>query len=99
MAELKISLAEVSQTAQQIRSSNESMYEALMAMKKEMDCTSSVWVSDAGEAIRERFQQFASRFETQKETIDTYARYLDNVSEGYDSLETTITSNASGMQA
>ena len=99
MNELKISLGEVSECASKIRSCNQRMYEDLSKMKKEMSDTGAIWISDGGEAIRQRFNQFANRFETQKETIDSYARFLDRTVESYDTLETTITSNASGMQA
>lgn len=99
MAELKITLAQVSECAGQIRSCNQQMFEYLNQMKKEMNDTAASWISDGGQEIRSRFNQFAGRFDTQKETIDSYARFLDRTVESYDSLETTITSNASGMQA
>ncbi|MEE3486569.1 MAG: pore-forming ESAT-6 family protein [Bulleidia sp.] len=99
MADLNISLAEVSECAASIRTCNEQMYECLSKMKKEMDSTGNTWISDGAEAIRSRFAQFSNRFESQKETIDSYARFLDRTVESYDTLETTITSNASGMQS
>ncbi len=99
MDNLKISLGQVSDCAAKIRSCNNEMFEDLSRIRKEMDQTSGSWMSDGAEAIRSRFQQFAARFEQQKELIDTYARFLDRTVESYDSLETTITSNAQGIQA
>ncbi len=99
MSNLKISLAEVSQCAAAIRQSNQTMYDLLNQMKKEMNDTNVSWISEGGETIRVRFSQFAARFERQKEILDSYARFLDNTVTSYDSLETTITSNASNMQA
>ncbi|MBR3202635.1 MAG: pore-forming ESAT-6 family protein [Solobacterium sp.] len=99
MDNLKISLGQVSDCAAKIRSCNNEMFEDLSRIRKEMDNTSVSWMSDGAEAIRSRFNQFASRFEQQKELIDTYARFLDRTVESYDSLETTITSNAQGIQA
>ncbi|MBP3891752.1 MAG: pore-forming ESAT-6 family protein [Solobacterium sp.] len=96
---LKISLAEVSECAMKIRNYNQLMFEQLSNMKKEMNQTNASWISDGGEAIRAKFNQFAARFDTQKEIIDTYAKFLDMTVSNYDSLETTIHSNASGMQA
>lgn len=96
---LKISLAEVSECASKIRLFNAQMYEELTNMKNEMNRTNVAWISDGGEAIRNRFNQFASRFETQREMIDSYAKFLDTTVSNYDSLETTIHSNATGMQA
>ncbi len=95
---LKISLGEVMECASRIRSCNQQMYDELNSMKKEMNNTNIAWISDGGEAIRAKFNLFASRFETEKETIDSYAAFLDRTAESYDTLETTITSNAQSMQ-
>ncbi|MBR4454722.1 MAG: pore-forming ESAT-6 family protein [Solobacterium sp.] len=99
MDNLKISLAEVTECASRIRSCNQQMYEDLSSMKREMSNTNVSWISDAGEAIRSKFNLFASRFETQKELIDSYAAFLDRTVDSYDTLETTITSNAESMQS
>lgn len=99
MNNLKISLAEVSECAGRIRVLNQQMYDLLTEMKREMNGTNVSWISEAAETIRSRFNQFAMRFDIQKETIDAYARFLDMTVSSYDTLETTITSNASGIQA
>lgn len=99
MSTLKISLSEVSECASRIRTLNQQMYDQLMEMKKEMMDTNVSWISESGETIRSRFNQFASRFDTEKETIDSYARFLDLTVQSYDSLETSINSNASGIRA
>lgn len=99
MEELKISLAEVSECASKIRNFNQMMYEQLTLMKKDINDTNASWISDAGEAIRNRFNQFSTRFETQKEQIDSYAKFLDQTVDHYNTLESTIHSNASSMQA
>jgi uncharacterized protein YukE len=99
MDELKISLAQVADCAMKIRTCSQQMYDHLQNMKQEMSKTSGSWISEGGETIRMRFQQFAARFENQKQLIDSYAQFLDRAVESYDSLESTIVSNASGMQA
>ena len=99
MNNLKISLAEVSECAARIRVLNQQMYDQLCEMKREMNATNATWISEAAETIRTRFNQFASRFDIQKDTIDTYARFLDMTVSSYDTLETTINSNAAGIQA
>jgi len=99
MSTLKISLSEVSETAARIRTLNQQMFDQLTEMKREMNGTNVAWISDAAETIRSRFNTFAARFETEKETIDSYARFLDLTVQSYDSLETTINSNASGIQS
>lgn len=98
MANIQISLQEVQDTANQLRSLNMLMDEELNAMKSEMNCLDSSWISDGSLEIRNKFNLFSSRFEKQKETINQYAKFLDLAVSSYDTLETTITSNASGMQ-
>ncbi|MBE6122053.1 MAG: pore-forming ESAT-6 family protein [Solobacterium sp.] len=98
MNNLRISLAEVSECASSIRTLNAQMYDLLIRMKADMNETGGTWISEGGERIRARFNQFASRFETQKEIIDSYARFLDLTVSSYDSLETAISSNAETIQ-
>lgn len=98
MANIQISLQEVQDTANQLRSLNMLMDEELNAMKSELNRLDSSWISDGSLEIRNKFNLFSSRFEKQKETINQYAKFLDLAVSSYDTLETTITSNASGMQ-
>lgn len=98
MANIQISLQEVQDTANQLRSLNMLMDEELNAMKSEMNRLDSSWISDGSLEICNKFNLFSSRFEKQKETINQYAKFLDLAVSSYDTLETTITSNASGMQ-
>ncbi|MBQ6490436.1 MAG: pore-forming ESAT-6 family protein [Solobacterium sp.] len=98
MSNLRISLAEVSECASSIRTLNQQMFDLLIRMKNDMNETNVSWISDGGETIRARFNQFAARFDNQKETIDSYAKFLDMTVSSYDSLETTITSNAESIQ-
>lgn len=98
MANIHISLQEVQDTANQLRSLNMLMDEELNAMKSEMNRLDSSWISDGSLEIRNKFNLFSSRFEKQKETINQYAKFLNLAVSSYDTLETTITSNASGMQ-
>lgn len=98
MSNIRISLAEVADTAAKIRSLNEQMYNNLNEMKKEMGLLDGTWISDGSTEIRSRFNLFALRFEKQKAVIDSYARFLDLTVQSYDTLESTITGNASGMQ-
>ena len=92
MSNIQISLAEVSDTAAKLRSTNQLMYDDLSAMQKEITSL------DGSEEIRNRFQLFANRFEKYRVLIDSYAKFLDTTVSSYDSLESTITGNASGIQ-
>ncbi|MBQ7993869.1 MAG: WXG100 family type VII secretion target [Solobacterium sp.] len=99
MSSINISLAEVSDTSSKLRSLGEQMYEELNQMKRIMDSLSASWESEGSEEIRSRFNVFAGRFDKLKSAIDGYVNYLDMTVSNYDSLETTVTSNAAGMQS
>ena len=98
MANIKISLQEVSDTANKLRTLNHMMDQELNEMKMEMNLLDGTWVSDGSSEIRNKFNLFSNRFEKQKATINQYARFLDLTVSSYDTLETTIASNASSMQ-
>lgn len=98
MNELKITLSEVSETANQIRTQNANLDEILSYVSRVMNDLNSVWESDGAETLLERFMNFSSRFLDESQTIESYANYLDQTVSMYDSLETTITSNASNFE-
>ncbi len=98
MSNIRISLNEVSDTAARLRSLNQLMYDALSDMKNEMNALNGTWLSDGSEEIRSRFSQFSARFDHHREVIESYARFLDLTVSSYDTLESTITGNASSMQ-
>lgn len=98
MAGIRISLDEVTQAAASIRRLNEAMYENVSAMAREMERLDGTWISRGSAEIRERFLLFAKRFEQQREVIDSYADFLDMTVLSYETLETTIQTNASDLQ-
>ncbi len=97
MDNIKISLAEVSNCSQLIRTINQRMYEQLQMIKKDINELNSTWISESAETIRSKFNMFANRFDMQKETIDSYSKFLDLTVSSYDSLETSINANASNF--
>jgi uncharacterized protein YukE len=52
MNEIRISLAEVSENAARLRQLNQSMYDDLCAMKKEMNSLDGSWITDGSREIR-----------------------------------------------
>ena len=98
MEEIRISLPEVSETAAQIRNCNASLDEILSSVNRMMNELNSIWISDGQEMLLSRFQKFAARFIDESEVIESYAQFLDNTVSDYDSLETTITANASNFE-
>ena len=94
MDNIRITLPEVSAAANNIRSINASMDDIF----KMMNDLTGVWKGTAGEAIVERFKRFSTRFIDESQTIEEYAKYLDYTVSSYDSLESTLSSNASNFE-
>lgn len=95
---INISLAEVSEAASKMRSLNEMMYNDLDMLKKDMNSLDLSWISDGSTEIRTRFNLLSSKFDEYKAIIDSYVNFLELTVSSYDSLESTITNNAAGIQ-
>lgn len=95
---IKISLQDITDCANRISILNAGLQESLQVMKKEMLLLQDTWISDAARETIRKFNAVSVRFEKQKEIIDSYTRFLHLTVSSYDSLESTITANASGMQ-
>lgn len=98
MSNINISLAEVSEAALKMRNYNQIMYEDLQNMKKDINSLDISWISDGSTEIRNRFNMLSAKFDEYKNIIESYVNFLELTVSSYDSLETTITSNASGIQ-
>lgn len=98
MEDIRITLPEVSNCAANIRNINANLDDVLSNVNRMMLDLSSIWKSNAGEAIIARFQKFATRFIDESQTIEEYAKFLDYTVSTYDSLESTIASNASNFE-
>ena len=98
MSTINISLAEVSEAASKMRNYNQLMYENLENMKKDMNSLDVSWISDGSSEIRNRFNLLSNKFNEYKTIIDSYVNFLELTVSSYDSVESTITSNASTIQ-
>lgn len=95
---IKISLDEVSATAQTIRTLNTKMNSLLEEAKGEIDKLASSWQSDGADAIREKISKRAATFEDYRKIIDSYATFLDDTVNTYGTTENTIKANAEAFQ-
>ena len=95
---IKITMPEVSNSASQMRSLNAQLDDTLKSITNLMNELSSVWDSQGAETIIARFKKFANRFVIENEAIEDYCKFLDLTVQSYDSLESTITANASSFE-
>ena len=97
MSSINISLNEVNDLSNEIKRINTNILDILNYAKQEMMSLSNDWQSSGSEMIRNRFQYFPNKFIEQKDVIYSYAKFLNYTVASYDSLETTITKNASSI--
>jgi WXG100 family type VII secretion target len=95
---IKITLGEVSSTASQIRTLNQNLTERLSEIKREMNALSATWNSDASNTIRGNFNAMQPKFESFREIVESYAKFLDNTVQAYNTTETNINQNASAFK-
>lgn len=98
MDNIKITMPEVSNTAASIRSLSTQLDEILSSCLNSMNELSSIWLSEGADTIIERFKKFSNRFTLESDTIEEYCKFLDLTAQSYDSIESTITSNASSFE-
>ncbi len=97
MDQIQITLAEVVQTAAQLRSCNDQLNERLLTMRKMMNELEQGWQSPAAAAIREKFNGMLPIFTNYYEIISTYAKFLDMTAEAYEQIENSIFQQASSF--
>jgi WXG100 family type VII secretion target len=96
---IKISLGEVSQVANTIRTINQGLNVRLEEIKKEINSLSASWQSDAANTFKTKFNSMLPVFDDYKVTIDSYAKFLDaTVVAGYDATETGINNSANSFR-
>lgn len=98
MDNIKITMPEVSNTSAAIRNFNVQLDDILSSCLQAMNELSSIWQSEGAETIIDRFKKFSNRFTLESDTIEEYCKFLDLTAQSYDSVESTITSNASSFE-
>lgn len=96
--QIKITMSEVSNTAMKMRSLNGQLDDVLKHISNLMNDLGSVWQSEGAETYAIKFKNFANHFVAESETIEEYCKFLDYTAQSYDSVESTITANASNME-
>ncbi len=94
MADIKISTQVLTDTAEKVRSINNTLDSKLADINKEMNNLESSWKSDAATDIRAAMNALKPRFEEYKNVIESYAKFLVNTARNYETTETTIQNHA-----
>ena len=97
MPDIKITFAEVRTKTQQIRTHNEKLSDTLQQIKSIINALEAEWTSDTSDTIRSKITGMQPKFDSYKEVIESYAKFLDNTVEQYETTEGTLQSNAASQ--
>lgn len=95
MADVKITFAEVRAKTQQIRRHNDTLTQTLADIKTAITALEAQWTSDSSDTIRTKITGMQPKFDSYKEVIESYAKFLDNAVNKWEVQEGTLNSNAS----
>lgn len=95
---IKISTQVLTDTAQKVRDCNSAMDEKLAEINKNMNNLEATWKSDAATDIRAAMNALKPKFEQYKNVIESYAKFLVNTAQSYETTEGAIQSNASAFK-
>lgn len=95
---IKISTQVLTDTAQKVRNCNTAMDEKLADINKNMNDLEATWKSDAATDIRAAMNALKPKFEQYKTVIESYAKFLVNTAQSYETTEGAIQSNASAFK-
>ena len=95
---IQISTQVLMDTAEKVRSINNALDGKLSDINKTMNDLESTWQSDAASEIRAAMNALKPRFEEYKTVVESYAKFLVNTAQSYESTESAIQNNASAFK-
>ncbi len=95
---IKISTQVLTDTAQKVRNCNNAMDAKLADINKNMNDLEATWKSDAANDIRAAMNALKPKFEQYKNVIESYAKFLVNTAQSYESTESAVQTNASAFK-
>lgn len=95
---IKISTQVLVDTATKVRNINDALDSKLKDINTNMNNLESTWKSDAANDIRAAMNALKPRFEEYKSVVESYAKFLNNTAQNYETTETTVQNNASAFK-
>ncbi len=95
---IQISTQVLLDTADKVRTINNTLDSKLADINKNMNDLEATWKSDAASDIRAAMNALKPRFEEYKNVVESYAKFLVNTAQNYESTESGIQSNASAFK-
>ena len=95
---IQISTQLLLDTAEKVRTINTTLDSKLADINKNMNDLEATWKSDAASDIRAAMNALKPRFEEYKNVVESYANFLVNTAQNYETTEGAIQSNASAFK-
>lgn len=95
---IQISTQVLVDTASKVRNINATLDSKLADINKSMNDLEATWKSDAATDIRAAMNALKPRFEEYKNVVESYAKFLVNTAQSYETTESAIQSNASAFK-
>ena len=95
---IQISSQVLHDTAEKVRNINAQMDSKLADINKNMNDLEATWKSDSANDIRSAMNALKPRFEEYKSVVESYAKFLVNTAQNYETTEAAIQSNASAFK-
>lgn len=95
---IQISTQVLLDTAEKVRNINSTLDSKLADINKSMNDLEATWKSDAASDIRAAMNAMKPRFEEYKNVVESYAKFLVNTAQSYESTESAIQTNAQAFK-
>lgn len=95
---IQISTQVLLDTADKVRTINSTLDQKLADINKNMNDLEATWKSDAATDIRAAMNALKPRFEEYKNVVESYAKFLVNTAQNYESTESAVQTNASAFK-
>lgn len=95
---IQISTQVLLDTAEKVRTINGNLDSKLAEINISMNDLEATWKSDAATDIRAAMNALKPRFEEYRNVIESYAKFLVNTAQSYETTEGAIQSNASAFK-
>ena len=97
MPDIKITFQALRDKTQQLRDKNKQLDQILTDTKNAINSLEADWSSDTSITIRDKITGMQPTFDTYREVIESYAKFLDSALAQYESTEATLTTNAASQ--
>ena len=97
MPDIKITFQALRDKTQQLRDKNKQLDQILTDTKNAINSLEADWSSDTSITIRDKITGMQPTFDTYREVIESYAKFLDSAIAQYESTEATLHTNAASQ--